>query len=154
MKRFPVIFLCLGILFLGSQCNEKCKDMESSEEGSILSKYDFGGDCFIFASIDSNLVIRSDSAFKAFKDKRFKNCNAGTVPAIDFSQHSLLGFLVKVPACNAAFHRKVVIDNNAKIFHYTVSIEKCTGCNQLVSSPNFVLVPAIPNGYKVVFETK
>ena len=154
MKRFPVIFPVLALLFLFSQCNEKCKDMASSEEGVIKGKFDFGESCFLYARVDSTLVIASDSAWTKFKDKQFKNCNAGSVPTIDFSQNALLGYMVKVPACNAAFHRKVEIDNTAKVFRYTVSIEKCTGCNTLISSPNFVLVPAIPPGYTVVFETK
>ena len=154
MKRFPVLLPVLAVLFLFGQCNEKCKDMANSEEGDIKGKFDFGESCFLYARVDSTLVIASDSAFNKFKNEHFKNCNAGTVPAIDFSQQALLGYMVKVPACNAAFHRKVVIDNTAKVFRYTISIEKCTGCNTLISSPNFVLVPAIPPGYSVVFETK
>lgn len=153
MKRILVSAVTLCILMIFTTCNKKCGGMENSEEGNIIEKFDFA-DCFLYARVDSTLVISSDSAFTAYKNKNFKNCNSSTFKTIDFNQHSLLGYMVRIPACNVAFHRKVEIDNVAKVYRYTVTIEKCTGCNQQISSPNFVLVPKIPSNYGVVFETK
>lgn len=132
-----------------SSCNKKCAGLESSIDGAIEATYQFG-DCDFFAAIDSNLIIRSQAEFDSFVDGRMKNCSSlNTIPAVDFQKNTLIGNMVSTAACNVAFKRNLSVDHVAKVYTYTITIEKCAGCNQLLRSPNFVLTPPIPTNYSM-----
>ena len=148
---FSAVFLLL-VIFLPSACNTKCRSLQSSYNGKVIGMYDFK-DCFLYAQFDSILVITSDTAFTSYKKAHFKNCTA-TLDAVDFNTNCILGFKVRSIACNAAFHRNIEIDSVAKIYKYTVSVEKCAGCGTNITSTNIVVAPQIPTGYKLQFVTK
>lgn len=150
---FSLITFCLlALVIWSSSCNKKCRSLQSTYGGAIVGAYDFK-ECFIYAQFDSTLVIASDTAFQNYKTAHFKNCTA-TLDAVDFSKNCIIGYKVKVLACNAAFHRNISIDTTAKTYTYTVSVETCSGCGQEIASPNIMLAPQIPAGYALKFVTK
>jgi hypothetical protein len=66
----------------------------------------------------------------------------------------LVGYKLKTYACNVAFHRKLIIDDSAKTYTYSIEMELCRGCNSELTSPNWVIMPKLPAGYKMVFRNK
>lgn len=154
IRRHALIWtlLTVGLVFFSSGCNKKCRALQSNESGLIIKAYDFK-ECFIYAQFDSTLIIDSDTAFTNYKNAHFKNCTA-TLDPVDFSQQMIIGYKVKVIACNAAFYRHIELDSANKIYRYTVTTEKCSGCGSDITSTNIVLAPKVPAGYSVKFETK
>lgn len=151
MRSYAVIpFLALSIGFIFQTCNKKCRSIESSYSGAVIGLYDFK-DCYIYAKVDSNLLIRSDTAFANYKSKNFIHCDAGALDPVDFSKNMILGFKTTTSACNAAFHRKVEIDSLQKQYRYIVEIERCNGCGTELTSSNFVIAPQLPAGFTMTF---
>lgn len=147
-----VLLVGLGMLWFSSGCNKKCSSLESSISGKVIGLYDFR-ECFIYAQFDSTLLITSDTAFATYRNAHFKNCTA-TLDAVDFNKNCLIGYKVKVVACNVAFHRNIEIDSVKHEYRYTVTTEKCAGCGTDIVSTNIVLAPQVPAGYKVIYATK
>jgi hypothetical protein len=145
-------FITTGLLMLLAlqACKNKCTDLKSDVSGSIVKAYDFGT-CLIYANIDSNRVIDSDTAWNSFKNRYLQNCNPAELENIDFTKHMLVGFKVTEYACNLGMHRKLIIDDVAKTYTYQITVEACGGCNSRLSSPNWVLMPQLPPGYSMRF---
>jgi len=141
---------CLIVIM--ASCNKKCAGLESTIDGAIEATYTFG-DCDFFAALDSNIIIRNKVEFDSFVNTKMKNCSSlNTIPSVDFQKNSLIGNMVSVAACNVAFKRNLTVDHSLKTYTYSITTDKCTGCNQLLRSPNFVLTPPIPVDYTVKFE--
>lgn len=153
MRFFSLLIFTLSLALFSTGCNKKCADLESTVSGAIVKAYDFG-QCFIYTAHDSSRIIDSDTAFQRYKDKNLKACDPSGLEAIDFSRHMLVSYRVKVYACNAAFHRRLDIDTAAKTYTYTVKTELCRGCNTELTSPNWVIMPQLPAGYKLVYRTE
>ena len=150
MRKIFLTLACFTLLLLGS-CNKKCGNLESTNSGSIQDTYTFG-DCNYYGAIDSHMVIRTQQEFNDFVAKQFQFCSEqNTIPSVDFAKSSLIALMVSTPACNIAYKRSLDLDIATKTYTYTVTTDKCTGCNQLLRSPNFVLTDPIPANYSVKF---
>lgn len=145
-----VLAMATSVLFYS--CNKNCSSLQSTYGGKVVGMYDFKS-CFVYARLDSNIIINSDTAFQRYKDDHFINCNA-VLDNIDFSKNALLGFRTKAYGCNVAFHRIVEIDDALMTYTFKVKIETCGGCGTELTSPNWVVAPQIPVGYKVIFKTE
>lgn len=152
-KSAVAISLTVCVAVFMFSCNKKCKSLPNSTGGEVISLYDFG-DCYIYATVDTSLIISTDSAFSAFKTARFIHCNSAAVPAINFSNQTLLGYRTEIQACNTGTHRSIAIDTVAKTYTYSMKVTRCKGCNTQLGSNNFVLGPKIPAGYQVLFDVK
>ena len=118
-----------------------------------MKAYDFG-DCFLYTSLDSQVVIDDAGKWTAFKQKYLKFCDTLKLENIDFTQHMLVGYKLKTYACNVAFHRKLTIDDSSKTYTYAIEQQLCRGCNTELTSPNWVIMPKLPAGYTIVFTTR
>ena len=152
LKTIQFVF-ALGILTVFGACNKKCKSLKNTETGSILNAYDFK-DCYVYATFDSTLLIRSDSAFTAYKQKQFIHCTPSSLDAVDFSKNMIIGYKIKVNACNVGFHRNISIDTTAKTFNYNIEYDLCRGCGAELTGTNIVVAPQIPLGYTLKFSSK
>lgn len=151
MRSFLLVIAGLALSLGG--CNKKCRNLSSDVSGAIVKAYDFG-ECLVYAYVDSNRVISSDTAFSSYKKKYLKGCDTGKLEAIDFSQHMLVGYKTRVFACNVGFHRQLLIDDAAKTYTYLIKKELCRGCNTELVSPNWVVMPLLKPGYKLLFKTE
>ena len=99
---------------------------------------------------------------KSVKDNVFelsKKCSNIDLPKIDFSQKTLLGKFSMTFDLSANYFREVTKDDLRKEMIYSIKIlesnppvESCrTGCRYLANL-NLVVIPKIPQGYKVVFK--
>ena len=151
MHAIKYCFLLVIAGFLAN-CNRECRNLSDTESGGILKAYDFGG-CFLYTGIDSQNVIDDAGKWTAFKQKYLKYCDTLKLENIDFSKHMLVGYKLKVYACNVAFHRKLIVDDNAKTYTYSIEMEICKGCNTELASPNWVIMPKLPAGYSLRFQS-
>lgn len=134
-------------------CAKKCKTIEGTNAGVIVSSYDFK-DCYVYASFDSTITFQSDSAFNAYKAKQFINCTPANLEAVDFTKNMIIGYKIKVNACNVGFHRKIEIDSIKKEYRYSIETELCGGCGTALTGTNFVVAPQIPAGYTLIYSNK
>jgi len=142
----------IAILLTLQACNKNCSEVNSDISGGIVKTYDFGN-CLIYAQLDSHRVISTDTGWITYKTKYLGNCNPAGLENIDFSQNMLVGYKVTEFGCNLGMHRKLIVDETAKTYTYQVRVEVCGGCNSRLSSPNWVLMPQLPPGYTMRFET-
>jgi hypothetical protein len=148
-----LIKYCLLLVIAGflANCNRECRNLSNTESGGIVKPYEFGG-CFLYTSLDSQVVVDDTGKWTAFKQKYLKYCDTQNLENIDFSKHMLVGYKLKVYACNVAFHRKLIVDDSAKTYTYFIEIEVCKGCNTELASPNWVIMPKLPAGYSLQFK--
>jgi hypothetical protein len=151
--RIWLIILLLLLPGIFTQCNRKCRNLANTESGGIIKSYDFG-DCFLYTSLDSQVVIDDAGKWTAFKQKYLKYCDTLKLENIDFTQQMLVGYKLKTYACNVAFHRKLIIDDSTKTYTYFIEMELCRGCNSELTSPNWVIMPKLPAGYNMFFRNK
>lgn len=156
LKTITFKIVCIGFaivaLLQAQSCKDNCRNMESTFSGEVLKLYDFKA-CYVYAAIDSTLIIDTDTGFQNYKSRYFKNCNSNLDP-IDFSNQVLLGLKTEASACNVSFHRKIELDTAKKTYTYTVETNACGGCGTQLNSSNFVIGPKVPAGYSVVFVRK
>ncbi|MBM3921059.1 MAG: hypothetical protein FJ347_07535 [Sphingomonadales bacterium] len=151
--RFIKLIILISVGGLLTNCNRECRNLANTQSGGIVKSYDFG-DCFLYSSLDSHVIIDDAGKWTAFKQKYLKYCDTQKLENIDFSQHMLVGNKLRVFACNVAFHRKLIINDSNKTYTYDIEMELCKGCNSELSSPNWVIMPKLPAGYTMVFRNK
>lgn len=152
-------FLYGIFLFINSCSKNPFCNVKSGESGIIISNYSFDCIAFDLGPKGEQVIIDSDSSFKAFIDKdlehaRSYNCDINNFLRIDFTQHTLLGLDASGGGCDIGFERIVNKDDTNKLYKYTVKVTECGGCKQMAKSMNWVLVPKLPQDYKVEFEVK
>ena len=129
---------------------------------------ELGGDqCFMFPQFyehedtTQGLVITNDADYqKLFDQKNMRQSCAGgdlskLIPQVDFSKETVLG-LWSSGSCAAArvFKKRVAKDDIQKTILYSVEVTHrimaCSGPGP--ESLNLIAIPAVPPGYKVIFE--
>lgn len=93
-------------------------------------------------------VVTSDSALLQL----FPAGPGCTLPPIDFNVHSLLG-LYTTGDCEVRYIRDVSRIDAEQRYHYRVTVNDCGLCKKMGTSYNWVLVPRLPAGWQVTFET-
>lgn len=76
-------------------------------------------------------------------------CNV--FPEVDFSQYSVLGNHGVGSGCTVTFEKAVLIDDKDKSYLYQLTIHEAGACEKTSNDRNLILVPRIPEDYKVIF---
>lgn len=101
------------------------------------------------------IIINNYEQYKSlFQIIHSKWCENLTMPSIDFSQKTLLGKYAS-GSCGASFEKNVIRDDSKKEYKYRIYVKESfciSGPPQ--ESMNYILVPKVPDDYKVVFEVK
>jgi hypothetical protein len=149
MKKLLLLSGLLPALLFTSACEQPCSGLEDRNRGAIIGSYDFGT-CFFYAnSLQGEQLIRNAAEFSNFKQNFLKNCpDSGRLPAVDFSRHMLIGLNSQTTACNVAYDREIALDTAAKVYKYTVVVQRCGECGTKFREPNWVLGPQLPAGYR------
>lgn len=145
--------LILSLLFVGTSllfvsCKKKCDIPESDTiSGKII-------DCVIYPSTggmipNGGLHVYAgqgmENNFEVSYDKGV------TIQSIDYSQYNILGYPLVVN-CDVALERNVEIDDLNQIVTFTVTVHDCkSGCDEARNVENYVLVPAFPTSYTIVY---
>lgn len=150
------MFFCavLGTLMLSSCCQE-----QDENSGAIIEVFTFDNlDEYHYKrclELPDTMCIRTDSVYKkTFSLSYYKpGCGQLSIPEVDFSINSILIFH-KFEYGNLYFHRVVTIDTVGKVVTYEIHNTKCIclGTTCIRESYNVVLVPRIPEDYKIEYK--
>jgi len=144
-----VFYIAALTLLLSCGKSPACSG-DNENKGDVAATYE-GYDCpdLMFSEhIDQQYVIRSED------DISSSGLDSCLITTVDFDSYTLLGYPLGASGCSQKFIRDVSIDDEAKTVHYLVTVKECGSCLPWVVSPNFVLIPKIPDDYDVTFESK
>lgn len=151
MKLKGLFFvLLLGGIGLSS-CKKKCViEKENTDLGAIISESSTGEDVVIYhsgyagANVGNHISAPWNNIEVSFDGGQTRG-------PINFSQYHVLRNPVTT-TCEAKIDREVAFNAAAQTVTYKVSVTNCADCDQKYFAENYVLVPAIPNGYTVLYD--
>jgi hypothetical protein len=79
--------------------------------------------------------------------------NGFTYSPVNFTQYTALA-LPTSAKCSSGYDRTVDVSTAQSLVKYTVTITQCETCEGTVNIQNWVLIPAVPSSYDVLFEVK
>ena len=152
MKKAALFILLIATTFATGSCVKKCKLSESSSDNGVIVKdviiYPNSG--YMTSSMGGDYHI--DATHPYAGDFQVSDNGGQTKGAINYSAYNILANPVVVK-CDASFVRTVTIDDVNQIVNYTIDVTECsTTCDEQRTLENYVLVPAIPAGYTVVYD--
>lgn len=152
MKRSALFTLLIASTIVLTGCVKKCKLGDTgSDNGDIITDviiYPESGYMTSNMSGDYHIDGQSD-----YSDQFQMSTDGGyTKKAINYSVYNILANPINVK-CDAAFTRTVTIDNANQIVTYKIEVTECSStCNEVRTTENYVLVPAFPSSYSVVYD--
>jgi hypothetical protein len=109
------------------------------------------GNCYKLFYDDT--VIANPSAFaKVGRAQAQGNCAGFRKPKVNYATQTLI-FNMVVADCNATFSSEVIKDDTAKVYRCITTV-KTSYCREVKLQSEWLVVPKLPAGYKVVFEEK
>lgn len=157
MKRYlPLIFALLVIFIVGVYLFFLKKSDTSSLVEIPLEEFSLEQNLNCFDALNSDFIITSQAESDAVASTHSPRifCNDIKMPVVDFSQKMLLGRRVTVEACSADFTRKAYQDDIKKKIIYEITSAGEGTCTIPIINMNWVVLPASPAGYSIVFRVK
>lgn len=150
MKLIKSTTLLIALVLIAISCKKKCKiENVNLDSGAIVKNvvlYPESG--YMTGNMGENYVIDANSNYA---DNFQMSLNGGQPTAVNFSNFTILAFPAKAK-CNASYDRNVTIDNTAMTVTYTMTITQCDNCKEEYVTENYVLVPAFPSNYTVLYD--
>lgn len=143
----PILFVTV-ILGLTS-CKKKCILEAGVNSGSIIENvviYPEAG--YMTGNMGGNYVI---DATHTYADRFEVSINSGARTAVNYTNYTILAYPI-TSTCSASFDRSVTIDNTAQTVVYKIIVTQCIDCKESRSTENYVLVPAFPESYTVLYD--
>lgn len=81
----------------------------------------------------------------------FANCCKSQLDSIDFDKFDMLGLTTVNRGASSSYVLDVQQDDVAKKITYTITERYCKRASPIDGRGNFVLVPKLPNGYKIAY---
>jgi hypothetical protein len=132
-------------------CKKKCKvDELNKDSGEIIDSvvfYPTSG--YMTSSMGGNYVVTSSHPYA---DRFEIKIGQGVKQPVDYTQYTILANPISA-TCDVAFEREVKIDDANQKVIYSVKATQCPDCESTNYIENYVLVPAFPSNYEVVFDT-
>lgn len=76
--------------------------------------------------------------------------NNENIENIDFKKYTVLGKYT-TGQCKVTFERNVTKNDLIKQIEYKIKVHQCGNCKENLEDMNWVLVPKIPDSYKIIF---
>ena len=150
MKLIKSTTLLIAVLFIAFACKKKCKIEEVNIDSGAIKEnvvlYPKSG--FMTGNMGGNYVIDANSAYA---DKFQMSLNGGERTAVNYANFTILAFPAKAK-CNASYDRNVTVDHTAMTVTYKMIITQCDNCKEEYATENYVLVPAFPSNYTVLYD--
>jgi benzoyl-CoA reductase/2-hydroxyglutaryl-CoA dehydratase subunit BcrC/BadD/HgdB len=148
LKSFSILTLLLTLVLFTS-C-KKCKVENTSTNSGVIIEdvvlYPSSG--YMTPNMNGDYVIDANNPYA---DRFEMSLNAGERTAINYANFTVLAFPVTA-RCNAAFERIVDINNTTQTVTYTLNVTQCSNCKEERFTENYVLVPAFPANYTMVYD--
>ena len=154
MKKTTLFALLLLTTVGLSSCVKKCKLSEESSDSGVIVKdvviYPNSG--YLTSSMGGDYRI---NATDSYADEFTVSFDGGyTKESVNYSLYNILANPVNVK-CDASFKRSVTIDDANQVVLYSIEVTECsTTCDEVRTTENYVLVPAFPDTYNVVYDVK
>lgn len=154
MKRSAVFALLIGASVVLGSCVKKCKLSEESSDSGVIVKdvviYPESG--YMTSSMAGDYLVNGGDSYA---DEFQVSFDGGyTKEAVNYSIYSILANPINVK-CDASFKRSVTIDDANQLVVYSIEVTECsTTCDEVRTTENYVLVPAFPSNYSVVYDVK
>lgn len=140
------------LIGLGStSCKKKCViDKENSDLGAIISESQTGEEIVIYhsgyagANVGNHITSDWNGIEVSFDGGQTRG-------PINWSQYHVLRNPVNT-SCEAKIDREVLFNSVAQTVTYKVSVTNCGACDEKYFAENYVLVPAIPSSYTVLYD--
>lgn len=143
----PILFVTV-ILGLTS-CKKKCILEAGVNSGSIIENvviYPESG--YMTGNMGGDYVI---DATHPYADGFEVSINSGARTAVNYTNYTILANPIK-STCAASFDRSVTIDNTAQTVVYKIVVTQCLNCTESTFTENYVLVPAFPETYTMLYD--
>lgn len=150
-QKILLLFLFLGIITTACTQKSSQNEIQFSDMNKDLS-------CLDSSEMPSEMrakgfIINSNDEYQlllVYQASR-QECKNIELPAIDFSEHTLLGRYAQGGGCSVDFAKKIYKDSLNKKITYSIQVSKEGLCKKLVESMNWVLIPKVPSGYGIEF---
>jgi hypothetical protein len=86
-----------------------------------------------------------------YSDRFEVSLNQGPREAFNSTNFTILAF-PHTASCNASYDRNVTVDNTAQTVTYKMTVTQCTDCKETRYTENYVMVPAFPSNYTVLYD--
>lgn len=143
----PILFVTV-ILGLTS-CKKKCILEEGVNAGDIIENvviYPESG--YMTTNMGGDYVI---DATHPYADRFEVSFNNDARTAVNYSNYTILAYPL-TSTCTASFDKTVTIDNAAQTVVYKIVVTQCLDCTESRTTENYVLVPAFPATYTVLYD--
>lgn len=146
------LFLLVLLIGLGStSCKKKCViDKENSDLGAIISESQTGEEVVLYhsgyagANVGNHITTDVNGIEVSFDGGQTRG-------PINFSQYHVLRYPITT-TCEAKIDREVLFNSAAQTVTYKLVITNCSRCDEKYVAENYVLVPAIPSSYTVLYD--
>lgn len=153
LKSKLLLLSGLSILSISVSCKKTCKELrEDTYSGVIkedISVYPSSG--YMTSSMGGNYLITANDDFADRFEISFDQ--GQTKVPVDYSKYSIVACPV-VTYCNARFDKSVEINYAAGAVVYSITSEECGDCGQGRTTENYVVIPAVPESYKLLLDVK
>jgi len=159
LKINNIILLIVIAGSLLQSCNKESQDDYKKSEIALQAIYDppFYFSCFSFELIPNEVVINDSVSYKVLENsmlvKTSPGCDTAHFAKIDFNKYTLIGKKVNLSLCDSVT-REIAVDTVHQKYIYSIRVKRHVGvCAAVLKiSMNWVLVPKLPDDYKVDFD--
>ena len=159
--KFSILLVSILILILPLSCRKVIQDVNHNAEKALKAIYDppLYGSCFGILAIGQEYVINDSVAYKNLEDtmrnKTSPACDTAHFANIDFKSYTLIGKQVDLSLCDS-ISREITVNATQKKYVYIIRVKRHVGfcASVLKITMNWVLVPKLPDDYKVDFDYK
>lgn len=148
------LFILIIGLTLISSCEKspKCWGKVEKNEGEIIADTTLCSNCTILTNENEGYVINTDRDLWNIYYKNFGNNGVRELRDFDFTKYSLLG-MTTTATCKYKIKREVTVNAEELTYYYDIYIKECGNCEEKHYLTNWVMIPKIKSGYKVIFRS-
>lgn len=153
MKNLLYFLFSAALLTIYScEKSPKCWGKTTVNEGEIIADTSLCTNCTILTNENEGYVVNSDRDLWNLYYKNFGNNGVCELRTFDFSKYSLLG-MTTVASCKYKIKKEVTVNDEEKAYYYDIVLKECGNCDERHYLPNWVLIPKLKDGYKVIFRS-
>lgn len=110
-------------------------------------------ECNMTLLVGGPAVFATEDSLRARFARHSPPCDTAEMPRIDFARYTLIGRWITLGNCPAGrfFTVSVCRDDSARTYRHIVTQAE-SPCRGLSSYMSWILVPRLPEGYRVAFE--
>ena len=136
---------------------EVTEDVDLSNNKELTENKELTIGCMDFKHFSEEVIINSQEAYVNFLNFRapHPDCADYSLPPIDFTNSTLLGYKTTSSGCNEPEYKRMVeCDSESKTCIFQVSVKPNGRCEKGWASMNWMVVNKITDEFNISFEMK